>query len=299
MNVSKSSEQEINEAISSGNYKVASLDLFQDFSKLEISNSLKDHLVYTKDLLNYYLSEIIELQNKIPGLKEYLNALKAADLVDNQSLEKENSFLIGLYLQVEKENALDEIIRYIKENKELTDLNIYEVHRSLLYGTSSESEELVRCKNQKFVGRFENGKRIIDYFPIDYKECEEAGKKLAKLYNSRLFDNVFLQPFIIHGLFGALQIFSDGNTRMGRLVQHTLMWQLINETTNFNFDLPPLYATRSYYPYRGEYRNKIANLVVKNDSESWDEWFEFNLKRVEDQIYLNSENINVIKRKVK
>lgn len=296
-------EQEIESAIASGKYKVAGLDLFQDFSKIEISDSLIDHLLYTKSLLNDYLNEIMDLKDKTPGLMEYLNALKAGDVVDNQSLEKENSFLIGLYLQVGKENALDKIIRYTKENSKITSLDIYKVHKSLLYGTSSECEELVRTKNQKFVGRFENGMRIIDYFPIDYKECEEAGKKIAQLYNSRLsgekFDNVFLQPFIIHGLFGALQIFSDGNTRMGRIMQHTLMWQLINEKTEFNFELPPIYATRSYYPYRGEYRSKISELVINNNSESWNDWFEFNLKRVEDQIYLNNGNINIIKRKIK
>ena len=104
---------------------------------------------------------------------------------------------------------------------------------------------------------------------------------------------------MIHGLFAALQMFNDGNTRMGRLIQHVLMWKLVNEQTEFSFDKPPIYATRSYYPFRGEYRSKIASLVIDNNNEAWEKWFDFNLKRIEDQIFMGNENLVELKRRVK
>ena len=113
------------------------------------------------------------------------------------------------------------------------------------------------------------------------------------------FDNVYLQPFLIHGLMGGLQIFSDGNTRMGRIMQHALIWQLINEKMQFNFEMPPMYATRSYYPVRFQYREKIAKLVNDGSNKTWNDWFDFNLDRIEDSICADTENIKVLKRKNK
>ena len=130
-----------------------------------------------------------------------------------------------------------------------------------------------------------------------------AAGNIVNLYNDRLehegFDNVYLQPFLIHGLMGGLQIFSDGNTRMGRIMQHALIWQLINEKMQFNFEMPPMYATRSYYPVRFQYREKIAKLVNDGSNKTWNDWFDFNLDRIEDSICADTENIKVLKRKNK
>ena len=296
-------EREIKEAMESGKYKIAGLDMFDMVDEIKLSENLKNHM---KDAENYfyeYLDDISMLKDSKPGLSEYLNAIKAGDIIDNQSLEKENSFLIGLQMQIQREAAIDKLIRYSKEGKEITKKDILRVHNTLLRGTSSEENKLVRDKNDKFVGHFEGNTRVIDYFPIDYRDINVALQKLADLYNARLsgevYDNVFIQPFLIHGLYGAVQAFSDGNTRFGRIMQHVLMWQLINEKTNFNFDLPPIYATRCYYPLRGKYRGLIGDLVKKNDEEAWNEWFLFNLNRIEDQIDRSNENINMMKRRSK
>lgn len=295
--------KEIKEAMESGNYKIAGLDIFDVVDKIKINDRLKGHL---KDAENYfydYLNDILMLKDSKPGLIEYLNGIKSGDIIDNQSLEKENSFLIGLHMQLQRETATDKLIRYAKEERDITKEDILEIHNTLLRGTFSEDNKLIRDKNDKFVGRFEGANRIIDYFPIDYKDIDVAIQKLADLYNFRLtgdgYDNVFIQPFLLHGLYGALQVFSDGNTRFGRIMQHVLMWQLVNERTEFNFDLPSIYATRCYYPFRGKYRGLIADLVKNNDEEAWNNWFLFNLNRIEDQIDRNNENINIMKRRTK
>lgn len=294
---------EINEARQSGLYSVATLKIFDGIEELKIDENLQLHLDYTQELVMDFFNELMILANKTPGLNEYLYAIKAGDIIDNQKLEKESSFLIGLYYNLTKETAIDELIKYTTMNKTITGKDILKLNQILLAGTSSETKELIRTQNDKFVGRFINGERIIEYFPIDYKEIEEATNKLAELYNKRLsgeaFNNIFIQPFIIHGLFGALQIFSDGNTRIGRLMQHTLMWQLINEKTEFNFELPPLYATRSYYPFREAYRQKITALVKGNQLTSWTDWLIFNLKRVEDNVYASRENVAKLKKTLK
>lgn len=296
-------QKEINAAMQSGLYSIAGLNMFDNLEKIEISENLSLHLEYTEELLYEFLEELMELSGKTPGLSHYLEAIKKGDVIDNQSLEKENSFLIGLYYNLSRETAIDKLIKYYKSNKEITGKDLFELHSTLLTGTQLSDTDSIRTQNNKFVGRFINGERIIDYFPIDYKETAEAANRIAKLYNSRFteypFNNIFFQPFLIHGLIGALQIFSDGNTRMGRVMQHALMWQLINEKTKFNFELPPIYATRSYYPNRGKYREKITTLVKENNNQAWNDWFDFNLNGIEDNIYASRENVKALKRQFK
>lgn len=294
-------EKEVNEAMKSGLYSIADLSMFEQIDKIDISDNLQMHVEYTNDLLKEYLEEIMELEGKKPGLIEFLKAIKEGDVVDNHGLEKENSFLVGLYSQMSRETAMERLIRYYRNEKEITSKNFLGLHSTLLYGTSFD-EDKVRTSNSKFVGRIVNGERVIDYFPIDYKDIREAVNKLIEVYNGRLsnngFDNVFFQPFLVHGLIGALQMFDDGNTRLGRVMQHALIWQLINERTEFNFELPPVYATRAYYPLRCKYRELIAMQVKENNSVAWNKWFDFNLDRIEDSIYAGRENVKLLKRKI-
>lgn len=292
----------VNEARESGLYPIADLKLFETLENIKICNNVKDNLLYVTDELYEYLDKINEFTNTKPGLKELLSAFKTDDTFENQKLEKENPFLVGLFLQTKKEKAIDKLIKIAKTDKELTRQELLSIHNALLYGTSSENNELIRKNNNTFVGYFMSEDIHFDFFPIDYHEINNAIKKLLDLYNNRLdgaFDNVFIQPFAIHGLLGALQLFNDGNTRLGRLMQHVLLWKLINEKTEYTYDNPPIYATKTYIPLREKYRNLIIDIVKYNDNDIWNEWFNFNLFRIEDQIYKNNENIEVLKRRIK
>lgn len=302
MSLREEALKEVAKARESGEYKVASLDMLDKINELELSENLQLHLEYTEDMLEMYLRDIQNLKDCKPGLNEFLKGLKVNDVVDNQGFEYENTFLVALYSQIPNETAMERLIKFQNTNHDLTDRDIFSLHNTLLYGTLSQGERSIRTKNDKFVGKFEDGERLVDYFPIDYRDVWEAARQITKLYNTKLdgelYDNVLFKPFLIHGLVSALQIFNDGNTRMGRIMQHALIWKLINDKTEFNFDLPPVYATRSYYPYRYEYREKIANLVKNNDQGAWDDWFEFNLYRIEDAIDVGRENARILKRKI-
>lgn len=298
----KTSIELIEEARESGIYPIAGLQLFEQVENFKMSTQLKDDINYITEELYEYLNSLQEFRDTNPGLKEFLSALKSEDIFENQKLEKENPFMVELYLQTKKEKAIDKLIRIAKQNKELTKSEFLSVHNALLYGTSSESDESIRKDNNTFVGYYNQDNIHFDYFPIDYKEINTAILYLLELYNNRLdeaFDNVFLQPFAVHGLLGALQIFNDGNTRLGRIMQHVKLWELINETTEFEFENPPIYATKTYIPLREQYRMLICEIVKKNDNDIWNDWFRFNLNRIEDQIYKNNENIKVLKRKIK
>ena len=214
-------------------------------------------------------------------------------------MEQENSFLIGLYSQMSRETMMGRLIRYSKSGKILTGKDLFSLHSTLLNGTLSEGVGSIRTDNATFVGGYTNNEVRIDYFPIDYKDIGLAADKLAEIYNyqldGELYKNIFIQPFLLHGLFAALQIFKDGNTRTGRVMQHALLWRMINSQTQFEFDSPPLFATRNYFPYRTDYREKINDLVTLDDNAAWENWFIFNLYRIQDAIIASGDNIEQMK----
>lgn len=285
----------------SGDYPVAQIEMIDKVNDLQMTSKLNSHIEYLNEVFIKYLEELMELDGHKPGLLEFLKAIRFADVEANHGLEREDPFMILLYSQMSKETAMGRLIRFAKNGKDLTGRDILSVHNTLLTGTLSEVESSIRMDNNTFVGGQVNGVMEIDYFPIDYKDIKTAANALANMYNNRLdgelYNNLFIQPFLVHGLFAALQMFKDGNTRMGRIMQHALLWKNIGNDTDYSFESPAIFATKSYYPYRKQYRDKINDLVVYGDNDSWMRWFEFNLDRIEDAIDFNKRNIQELKRR--
>jgi len=283
----------------SGDYSIAGIEMFDAIKELEMTDRLYCRIEGTMERFKAYLDELYDLVDKKPGLLEYLKTIRYADVIDNQKMEQENSFLIGLYSQLSRETMMSRLIKYEKAGKQLTGKDLFSLHNTLLNGTLSEGIGSIRTDNTTFVGGRVNGVMEIDYFPIDYKDIKVAADKLVGIYNKKLdgelYDNIFIQPFLIHGLFAALQLFKDGNTRTGRVMQHALLWKMINNQTEYAFDSPPMFATRSYFPYRCEYRSKINDLVTLDNNDSWQNWFIFNLNRIEDAIYVSENNLEELK----
>ena len=86
---------------------------------------------YALELYEDYLYKLNDLDKT--QLKRYLTVLKNADLKDNQNLEKEDSFLLSLYLQSERKHAIDVALNASELNEE----DLLKIHGILLKGTSS------------------------------------------------------------------------------------------------------------------------------------------------------------------
>lgn len=285
-------DKEVEEMMSSGKYPIVGVDILEKVKDIEVFDITKDHIEYTVELYLNYLNSIRKLPEK--HLNNFLRTLKAAEILDNQKLEEENSFLLSLYMTILDKNSIDEMIDL--NGKELTEEKLLTIHRLLLEGTSSEKKEEFgyRVNDRKFVGAWRNGVRDIQYFPIKHTEISKAAKMFIDFYNSNediSEREVLLKPFIVHGLLAALQLFNDGNTRLSRVLQHAKIWNLTKDVFNIELSSPAVYISRSYYPYRREYRQKIKNIVVNSDSVTWNDWFNFNLDRFEDQLFYIDSNL--------
>lgn len=289
MNSNKEAELIIEEALSKGTYPVANLELLKIIKNITLSEKTLRQLSITKELLTEQLDSISSLGSKA---NSYLDSIKEkCAYFPNKKIQDKN-----------KEEAINRLISLIQNKQPITSKDIKEIHELLLDGEVSEDNKYLRNNNSIYVGTpLEEGRRI-DYIPIDYHQIEEALNLITDIYNTYIYssnkNDIFIIPIIIHGLFASLQMFHDGNTRIGRLLQSVLMWHLINENTEYNFDSPAIYSNPST-AYRGEYRKLIVDLVTKNDNEAWNNWIVFNLRRIEDQIFENDiqiENINITRR---
>ena len=293
-------EKKVRKLISEGKYPIVDLTIFDYLDELQASENLKGKIEYTMDIYQDLIKQVKDLP---PELKlKYLLTLKNADVIDNQVLEEEDSFLISLAQNMDSTTALDIAINHY--GKEFTKEDFIYLHDHLLSGTSSSDKQGLRENNLKFVGTWENNEKKIQYFPIISDDIDKALTKFLDFYNSNIdntekeYDAV-LKPIIYHGLIAALQLFKDGNTRFARTVQHVELWGMLNNIVDKGIEMPIVYATRQYFPFRNQYRELIKNIAIQNSEEAWNEWFNFNLLRIQDNIYKNEQNIEIAKQRIK
>lgn len=267
-----------------------------------IINTVKSNSVIEENkyiLENYYnYLKILDSMDK-QQLKKYLNALKSTDAVNNQVLEKQDSFLISLLYQSERKHTIDEIL---KTNK-LTEDKLLKIHGMLMEGTTSTDFDNYhyRKHNRNYVGTIDNNERNIHYLPLYNKYIEATMKGFFDYYNDKECNEseLFFKPFLIHLMIACLQVFEDGNTRLGRLLQNTKLYQQTNDLLNKKYDNPVLYLTNTYMPFRSQYRSLIKETAINPSNDNINAWLSFNLGRLDEGVYKNSQMAEKVKLYVK
>ena len=301
----RKAQSEIESVIAAG-APIVKLSIFDILDGYIPSDYLKSQVEYTKEL---YLELVTKLREYTEEQQiVFLTALKKSDIIDNQSIEKEDPFLISLHRDFESVYSIDLLLEKILIGDSISQEEFVKIHDTLLSGTSSENKLGLRDNDLKFVGsyeinpqtKFSFGNRAISYFPIKHTEINTAIDKFLSFINSGVkpnneYDSILL-PMACHGLIAALQLFKDGNTRYGRLFQSVLLFKLLNEEFCLGLQLPLVYATRQYASYRGQYRQKIENIVLNNNEQAWEEWFDFNLRRIQDGILYNINCLDTLKK---
>ena len=287
-------EREVLRLIKEEKAPIVKLSMLDSLDRVNVSDNVKGQIEYTTELYQDLLNLVYELPDELK--KRYLVTLKNEDVRDNQMLESEDLFLISFFQDLEPVSSID--LTMEKYGEELKRDDFIFLHDYLLQGTSCDEKTGLRDNNLKFVGTWENGQRNIQYFPLLSEEIEVALEKLLTYLNIRGEGDEYeavLKPMIYHGLIASLQLFQDGNTRFARTIQHVELWGKLNEILDKKIEMPIVYATRQYVSYRNQYRELIRNIAIHDDSESWNDWFKFNLARIQDGIYKNESHVKVLK----
>ncbi|MBQ6538979.1 MAG: Fic family protein [Bacilli bacterium] len=289
------STKELLDLRNSGKYPVANLKMFEDIKHIDLSSRTLENLQYTEEVYIERINKIMSLDEIIR--EKYLNKIKHIENADNQSLEQEDYFLIDLYQDIMDENPID----YLLDN-DMDRNSFIEGHKLILKGTSSDELSTIdyRQNDDTYVScKDEQGRIIPYYFALDHEDIPEAIERIVEYYNSNSDTNAFEKPIITHGLIAGLQLFNDGNTRYARLLQYLKIHELTNKLYKTNTDKPLIYGTRAYFPFRGNYRKNIADLVTHGDSDSWNSWINFNLNRIQDRMDYEESKLEKVKTLIK
>ena len=289
------STEDLLEMRASGRYPIANLKIFDDIKRINLENRTLDNIKYTEEVYIERINEIMSLDEIVR--EKYLTKIKAIETADNQSLEKEDPFFIDLYQDLTSETAIDYLL-----NNDMNKDTFIEGHKIILKGTSREDLSTVdyRDNNDTYVSMTNtDGEMEPYYFALDYMDIPEAIDKIVDYYNSNSDKNVFEKPIITHGLIAALQMFNDGNTRYARLLQYLKIHELTNKIYKTNSDKPLIYGTRSYFPFRENYRSMMSELVTNGDSDTWNRWINFNLNRIQDRINYEEPKLERVKTLIK
>ena len=289
--------KEVEEIMRKGEVPIVSLSLFDSLKNIQISEKVENQLLYTLELCSDFASDLKRYSKDFQ--EKYLSALRKSDIIDNQAIEKEDSFLISLYYSMNSDFAIDKLMQNV--GSPLDKEKFISFHDLLITGSSSQNKKGLREDNLKFVGEYVTNpetlktERKICYFPIDYRNIDSAINLFLDFYNKDLPENAehmnIIKPIVVHGLVATLQLFKDGNTRYGRLLQTVGLWKALNKELNIDFDLPFVYGTRQYASVRGEYRALVNNLACNADAKAWEDWILFNFRKLQDCIFYNEYNM--------
>lgn len=282
----KKVDEEIEQIYKENAYPTVSTNMIDKIIDIKPNERILDSYKYTYDLYLEYISYLSNLSDE--QLKLYLKAIKNSDVIDNQKMETKDSFLISLYMQAEKTHAIDTLLKHKKLNND----NLQEAHKILTEVICENINPYYRNNNRRFVGNWVNGNRNIEYMPLHYKYINDAMEKFFNYYNESENDeiNLFIKPFKIHAIIAAIQVFEDGNTRLARLLQNVKLYRQTNQFLDTDFKGPIIYATKQYHPYRKDYRNLIKELAINPTDEIVNNWLEFNLRRLEEALWVGNAN---------
>ena len=286
---------EFRRLIDEGVYPVVTLSLLEILNKIEINES---NIEYLKETLESYKNYLNLIENLPLELKEaFLLTLKQNEIISNHETENEDKFMLRFYDNVKKINSIDVGMLMINEKISVKDIQV--LHQVLMDGTSKIDADnyKLRTDDTHFVGSVENGKNVINYFPIRKEENYQAMQLIASYINEEVNDEnmILVQPFIIHGAIAAVQSFDDGNTRLARLIQHLKIWQLSKQFNISHINIPAIYLSKSYLLTRAMYRKKINNIVIDSNNKAWNDWITYNLNMFNEQIYFGETNLGKIR----
>ena len=265
-------------------------DIIKRLADCKLSNANKNINEWLNEAYLEYIDSLESLDEAL--LKRYLKVLKNADVKDNQSFEKVDSFLLSLYLESERSHAIDAAIK----KDQLSQKDILNLHSKLLKGTSNEtSVSGYRNHNRSYVGYYdhETSQQVINFLPLDYHKIDSTMTEFTEYFNANETDSsrLFINPFIVHGMIGTIQVFDDGNTRLARLLQNVKLHKQTNGMLEKSFTSPILFITKPYFPQRVQYRSLIEEMAKNPDNDNINNWIRFNLYAAQGAIDVGSENV--------
>ena len=275
------------------------MKLLESAQNIKLDDYNKYLLEETTERYEEYLRELQGFDER--NLRNFLDTIRRHEIENNHRTESMSRFMISFYSQLMEKDSLTKLVELLNERKELNKEDIKNLHKILMEGTDCEiGSDDYRKTDTKFVGAFNaDGSKRIDYMPIPSDTIEECMESVISMLNEPVDGNVFVNPFIVHGLIAVMQPFDDGNTRTSRLLQHGKIWTSTNAFYGTSFEQPTIYLSENYLFSKKQYRELITKLALEESDEAWNQWIKYNMFRVDEQLNYLGNNVTQLKRRLR
>lgn len=274
---------------------------------LKILGSTSGILEGVLDSYTEYIGKIGNLTTK--QLTTYLRTMRAQELIDNQNLDNEDSFMITAYNLTNKNTSIKVLEKIFSDEEPIKVKDLNFLHSKVIEGTKADKPENHGFRNPErigddstWVGHFDpEGKKVVEYMPVPSKDVIYDMENLCNYINSNDNQdyNLFVKPILIHGWLAVSQPFNDGNTRTARLLQYGELWKQTNKKYNLQFKEPAFYFSRKYLLYRESYRELIKELAVQDNNEAMNRWIRFNANMIAEELNTTDKKIDNFKKLIK
>ncbi len=232
-------------------------------SALSNYNGALKHLLNPGILLAPMTAKEATLSSKIEGTQATLTEVYKQNAGEDFSINKQqdineiNNYCEATFFAVEK----------LKE-KPFIHLNmIRDIHSVLLKGVRGENRARGEFRKiQNWIGPKGSNIENASYVPPAPQELMKYLDDWEKFVNSDYID-LLIQLGLVHAQFEIIHPFLDGNGRLGRILIPLFLFQ------KGYLQMPAFYLSEYFESNRDEYYQKLKNVSVKNDWQSWIEFF--------------------------
>lgn len=110
-----------------------------------------------------------------------------------------------------------------------------------------------------------------------------------------IYSDPFLRSALVHLLLVRIQPFGDGNRRTARVLHNLTFTKEINKYFGTKLKLSPVNISRSILEYQPDYAERINHIkfnINDDNNEEMNRWFDYILRRYEDQFFYQENRIS-------
>jgi len=181
------------------------------------------------------------------------------------------------YIDVNNNLNVTEVVNYVKALNYANNLRLKlplsvrffkEVHKLLLSGLRGEEKNPGEIRiSQNWIGPAGSTLKNARFIPPNIEDMNQALNDLEKYLHDDFQSDRLTRIALIHYQFETIHPFLDGNGRIGRL----LIMLLLKEYLLLDYDT--LYISYYFKMNRTEYYDRLMDVRLKDDYESWIKFF--------------------------
>lgn len=252
--------------------------------KIRLTDILLEHMEDTNNEFDKYFKTLANYDENV--IMNWLISITNSEMLSSQLIENKH------FITPEQIKKGDIFF----DKFQMSHTRIKNLHR---FVTQGEVESEYRKTDVRVSRMLDTGEEQIFWKGANYKDLKLFMDDFINLYKktslSLLSTNPFLRSALMHLLFVRIHPFKDGNGRTARVIHNLCFTDSINKIYGMKLKISPLNLSRNILISKITYVNKINDIyfdLVHDSNDEINEWFDFILNMVDEQLFFCINKLN-------